>query len=41
MRFLTFAFFLAIPAFAEWPERMADTRIQARVDKAVAARSAT
>ena len=29
------------PAFAEWPERMADTRIQARVDKAVAARAAT
>ena len=29
------------PAFAEWPERMADTRIQARVDKAVAARIAT
>ena len=30
-----------IPAFAEWPERMADTRIQARTDKAVAARTAT
>ena len=29
------------PAFAEWPERMADTRIQARVDKAVAVRIAT
>jgi 5'-3' exonuclease len=28
------------PAFAEWPERMADTRIQARSDKAVAARNA-
>jgi 5'-3' exonuclease len=27
-------------AFAQWPERMADTRIQARVEKAVAARSA-
>ena len=29
------------PAFAEWPERLADTRIQARVDKAIAARAAT
>jgi 5'-3' exonuclease len=28
-------------AFAEWPQRMADTRIQARIDKIVAARSAT
>lgn len=28
------------PAFAEWPQRMADEKIQARVDKAVAARSA-
>jgi len=29
------------PAFAEWPQKMADDRIQARVDKAIAARSAT
>ncbi len=29
------------PAFAAWPERMADTRIQARVDKATTARSTT
>jgi 5'-3' exonuclease len=29
------------PEFAAWPERMADTRIQARVDKASAARSST
>jgi 5'-3' exonuclease len=29
------------PAFVEWPERMADTRIQARADKAVAARATT
>ncbi|HXI98210.1 MAG TPA: 5'-3' exonuclease H3TH domain-containing protein [Gemmatimonadaceae bacterium] len=28
-------------AFAEWPQRMADTRIQARVDKIIAARSVT
>jgi 5'-3' exonuclease len=28
-------------AFAEWPQRMDDKRIQARVEKAVAARSAT
>ena len=28
-------------AFAEWPPRMADTRIQARIDKIVAARSTT
>lgn len=28
------------PAFAEWPQRMADEKIQARVAKAVAARSA-
>ena len=29
------------PAFAGWPERMDDKRIQARADKAVAARTAT
>ena len=29
------------PAFAEWPQRMDDKRIQARVEKAVAARSTT
>jgi 5'-3' exonuclease len=27
------------PAFAQWPERMGDERIQARIEKAVAARS--
>ena len=29
------------PAFAEWPLKMADNRIQARIDKIIAARSAT
>jgi 5'-3' exonuclease len=29
------------PAFAEWPQRMGDERIQARVDKAMAARTPT
>jgi len=29
------------PAFADWPQRMDDKRIQARVEKAVAARSTT